>query len=166
MQHITKAILHVINQIDGLLEALEPAEYSLPLPEFDGSSLGQHFRHILEFCQCLEKGSKQGLIDYAGRDRNLLYEQDPLATLAAFEAFSCKLDALTSDQTVHVKAEFFGDDRPVYKSSLCRELMFVYDHAIHHLAMIKIGCRCHFPHIYTDPKLGVSPSTIKSRQWT
>jgi hypothetical protein len=166
MTHITKAIVHVIHQIERLLEALEPAEYSRPLTEFDGSSLGQHFRHILEFCQCLEKGAQQGIVDYAGRDRNMRFEQDPLATMAAFESFTCMLGTLSSDQPLDVKAEFFGTERPLYKSSLCRELMFVYDHAIHHLAMIKIGCRCHFPHINTDPNLGISPSTLKSRAMT
>jgi len=42
-------------------------------------------------------------------------------------------------------------------------LLFFYDHAIHHLAIIKIGLLCHFPHVQAEKDLGVSPSTIKAR---
>ena len=41
------AILLTIHQITDLLGQIEPHEYRQALPEFDGSSLGQHFRHIL-----------------------------------------------------------------------------------------------------------------------
>jgi hypothetical protein len=39
----------------------------------------------------------------------------------------------------------------------------VYDHAVHHLAIIKIGIRCSFPQWIIDRDLGVSPSTLKAR---
>ena len=62
-----------------------------------------------------------------------------------------------------VKAEYGCDERPDYHSSLSRELLFVYDHAIHHLAIIRIGLTCHFSYVNMHRDLGVSPSTIKSR---
>jgi hypothetical protein len=44
-----------------------------------------------------------------------------------------------------------------------REMVFVYDHAIHHLAIIRIGLQVHFPEVDVDVHLGVSPSTIKAK---
>lgn len=164
MMHAKSAILHVINQIDHLLVQIEPTDYRRPLAEFDGNTLGQHFRHILEFFQCLEQGVPGGQVDYAARQRNLLYEESPSVTAAAFEHFVQVMDNVQEDHPFAVKAEFGGVDRPVYQSTLGRELLFVYDHAIHHLAIIKIGLNCQFPEIHTDKDLGVSPSTIKSRQ--
>ncbi len=164
MIEANKAILLVVRQIDDLLQQIEPHVYRRPLPEFDGNTLGQHFRHILEFFQCLEKGAGVGLIDYASRERNMMYEDNPLLTASAFNDFMQLLESGPEDKMLDVKAEFGGVDRPVYSSTLGRELLFVYDHAIHHLAMIKIGIRCHFPEIQIDRDLGVSPSTIKSRQ--
>lgn len=41
------APLHSIDQVTDLLAQIEPHWYRQPLPEFDGSTLGQHFRHIL-----------------------------------------------------------------------------------------------------------------------
>jgi len=157
------AILAVVQQIQQVLEQLEPHEYRHPLPEFEGNTIGQHFRHILEFFQCLEQGISKGIIDYAARERNLLYEDSPNLTAAAFAAFAGSLPSFRDSDNVEIKAEFGGQERPHYISTVGRELMFVYDHAIHHLAIIKIGLICHCPHVQADKDLGVSPSTIKAR---
>ena len=159
-----EAILLTINQINDLLGQIEPQEYRHPLPEFDGSTLGQHFRHILEFFICLERGVSLGIVDYASRERNLLFEDSPGIAMASLDAFAASLPGMQSTVEVALKAEFGGAERPNYQSTVGRELAFVYDHAIHHLAMIKIGLRCHFPHIQIDRDLGVSPSTIKARK--
>jgi len=158
------SILLTINQVADLLGQLEPHEYRQPLPEFDGSTLGQHFRHILEFFICLERGVPSGMVDYAARERNTLFEDAPGVALAALETFAEAMGSLQPSTEVLLKAEFGGADRPCYQSTVGRELAFVYDHAIHHLAMIKIGLRCHFPHIQIDRDLGVSPSTLKARK--
>ncbi|MCW5921900.1 MAG: hypothetical protein KIS77_06110 [Saprospiraceae bacterium] len=160
---VNSAILAVVQQINHVLEQLEPHEYRRQLPEFEGHTLGQHFRHILEFFQCLEKGVSVGMVDYAARERNLLYEDNPGIAAAAFEAFADVLLELDTAKPIGVRAEFGGQERPSYSSTVGRELMFVYDHAIHHLAIIKIGLLCHLPHVQTARDMGVSPSTIKAR---
>jgi uncharacterized damage-inducible protein DinB len=162
----TSAISAVVQQINRLLQQITPHEYRQQLPEFEGSTLGQHFRHILEFFQCLDQGIRGGTVDYAARERNLLYEDSPNITAAALAAFAETLPGLNLAQSLRIRAEFGGAERPDYESTVGRELMFVYDHAIHHLAIIKIGLSCHFPHIDADKDLGVSPSTIKARQKT
>lgn len=155
------ALLSLLDQVDLVLAQLDPQDYRRPLPEYEGTSLGQHFRHILEFFHCLEKGAADGIIDYAARERNLLYEDNPRLAAEAFQRFAASLSRFDCAQTVQVRAEFGSDKRPEYGSTIGRELLFVYDHAIHHLAIIKIGLRCSFPNIQTDRDLGVSPSTIK-----
>jgi uncharacterized damage-inducible protein DinB len=163
MKHAREAISQLVHQVDQLLEQIPQQDYGAPLAEFDGSSLGQHFRHILEFFQCLENGLNSGVIDYAARERNLLYEAHPAVAAQAFADFIVKLEQFESDPVLMVKAEFGSCDRPVYQSTLGRELLFVYDHAVHHLAIIKIGIRCSFPQWIIDRDLGVSPSTLKAR---
>ena len=158
------ALSALVRQINHVLPQLAPHDYCRPLPEFEGSTLGQHFRHALEFFQCLERGASTGLVDYAARERNLLYEHDPRLTSEAFARFAEGLGECDLLQAVEVRAEFNSHLRPTYSSTLGRELLFVYDHAIHHLAIIKIGLRCHFPAVQTDADLGVSPSTVKARE--
>ena len=161
---VKTAILDIVRQINHILIQLEPYEYRRTLPEFQGSTLGQHFRHILEFFQCLEKGRHSGIIDYAARERNLLFEDNPGIAAAALESVTEQLSGFDLEMALMVRAEFGAEDRPAYVSSLGRELLFVYDHAIHHLAMIKIGLLVHFPEVNVDSDLGVSPSTIKARK--
>ncbi|MCC6462400.1 MAG: DinB family protein [Saprospiraceae bacterium] len=157
------ALLATVQQINHVIGQLTPEDYRFALPEFEGNSLGQHFRHILEFFQCLEQGVTSGTVDYAARQRNPVYEQRPEISAAAFEAFSHALPRFDLAQPVQVRAEFGSDLRPCYESTVGRELLFVYDHAIHHLAIIKIGLICHFPKLHADKDLGVSPSTVKAR---
>ncbi len=161
---VTEALTDLTEQILRLLDRIEPENYRRPLREFDGSTLGQHFRHILEFYQCLAVGALQNDgVDYAARQRNLLFEEIPGAAAAAFDDFLFDLQNFDCQQVIAVRAEFGSCDRPAYQSTVGRELMFVYDHAIHHLAMIKIGLRTNFPEIRTEKNLGVSPSTTKSK---
>lgn len=161
--HADTALLATVQQINHVIGQLTPEDYRFALPEFEGNSLGQHFRHILEFFQCLEQGVTSGTVDYAARHRNPVYEQRPEISAAAFEAFSHALPRFDLAQPVQVRAEFGSDLRPCYESTVGRELLFVYDHAIHHLAIIKIGLICRFPQVQADKDLGVSPSTVKAR---
>lgn len=159
-----EAIIAITGQITGLLDQFTPYDYRKPLDEYDGSSIGQHFRHILEFFQCLQQGISDGQVDYAARKRNLLYEDNPALAADAFYAFCKEIEAYPDTLPLSVCAEFGTEIRPVYESTVGRELLFIYDHAIHHLAIIKIGLNCQFPHISAGKNLGVSPSTVKSRQ--
>ncbi|MEZ4919828.1 MAG: hypothetical protein R2792_12070 [Saprospiraceae bacterium] len=161
----SRATLSLIDQVNHVLEQLDPTAYRKPLPEYNGSTLGQHFRHILEFFQCLERGGKPGgIVDYASRERNLLYEDNPQLAKEAFTLFGNSISELSMDLPIKVRAEFDSSERPEYLSTVGLELVFVFDHAIHHLAIIKIGLQLHFPEVSADKDLGVSPSTLKFRE--
>ncbi len=153
----------ITSDIIQLLGKLDNTSYKQPLEIFNGSSLGQHFRHILDFYNCLVRDEAKGLIDYASRERDPKVEVDTAVASAAFLNISAKVHQMDIEQTIQVKADFSEiiDKKPVVQSSLGRELMFAYDHALHHLAMIKIGLQTNFPHICIDEKLGVAPSTLK-----
>lgn len=156
----------VFGQMDRLLEQLSAQAYASPLPLFEGSSLGQHFRHIINFAECLLRGYREGSpVDYAARHRDLVLERQPEQVRAAIARLVRQMDAVPEEATVHVRADFFGADqleaRPVVQSTFGRELMFVHDHAIHHLAMIKMAIRTCFPEVQLDPAFGVAPATLK-----
>ncbi|MBN8681075.1 MAG: hypothetical protein J0L99_00410 [Chitinophagales bacterium] len=166
MSYAKQALKDIVNQCDAVLSQFTAENYARPLTEFDGSSIGQHFRHILEFLECLSKGYPNNVVDYAARKRNSLYETDPKVAAAALANFSESLMEVSENQSIMVRAEYNMSERPEYYSTVGRELMFVYDHAIHHLAIIKVGMRCSFPEIKSDRDFGVSPSTIKARSLT
>ncbi|MFN7116147.1 MAG: hypothetical protein ACK4TA_05070 [Saprospiraceae bacterium] len=149
---------HLLNQLNNEM-------YAQPLDIFKGSSIGQHFRHILDFYLCLIKGIQEGMVDYARRDRNPLVESDVNFTKSVFEEVAQTIEAFSEEQPLQVLGDFSDKEvtRPYLLSSIGRELMYAYDHAVHHLAMIKIGIAVAAPDLVIDQNIGVAPSTIKHR---
>lgn len=156
---------HILSQMVGLLETLDNQIYAQPLEIFKGSSIGQHFRHILDFYLCLIKGAQAGTVDYANRDRNPRAESDVQYTKQAFYQISEAIEPFLEEQHIKVRGDFSAQaiERPELLSSIGRELMFAYDHAVHHLAMIKIGMEIVMPQVNIDNNIGIAPSTIKHR---
>ncbi len=156
----------IINQISGLLSELDNEIYTRPIEIFKGASVGQHFRHIADFYLCLLKGVKNGVTDYALRERDARIETDSHYALEIFTQISNAIAHISENLSLRVLGDFSGktyDPRPLLESSAGRELMFAHDHAVHHLAMIKIGIEVAAPHISISDDLGVAPSTMKYR---
>lgn len=157
----------IITQIRHLLDQLPQPAYTLPLEVLHGSSIGQHFRHILDFYQCLLRDIPTGTVNYAHRDRNPLMESLPEAAGEAFVMLSETIQTLDEDCSLEVLGDFStqdsNDQRPVLHSSVGRELMYAHDHAVHHLALIRIGIKEAAPGIGFDPHLGYAPATVQHR---
>lgn len=155
------------NQIIELLSKVDNVLFVQPLVTFNGSSIGQHIRHIIDFYLCLVRGSDELVIDYDKRIRNPLVEKDTKVAMEELKEISEMIQNLDIYQIVEVKSSFSDDENEANSpipSSVGRELMYAYDHAIHHLAMVKIGMGIHFPDIEISKDLGVAPSTLKYRK--
>ena len=156
-------------QMAGLLEKLDRETYTRPLPLLHGSTVGQHFRHILECYTCLFDGTLPARVDYSSRKRNNTLSECPRTALAVLDYLADTVKNQDDHQWLNVACEFSddciaGEERPVYISSMGRELQFAFDHAVHHLAMIRMGLETYFPEIPVDDDLGVAPSTLKYRK--
>lgn len=159
----TRGMMH---QIRSLLHVMDGDTYSAPLELFNGSTIGQHFRHIIDFYSCLARGLEVGVVDYSARERDWLAETVPTVAAQLLERLEHSLLERDEGLPLGVLAEFTPDarqDRPLVNSSLGRELMFAHDHAVHHLAMIRIGLRVAAPGLEIEQSIGVAPSTIKHR---
>ncbi len=154
----------ILNQILGLLEQIRDEDYHRPLELFNGSTVGQHIRHIFDFYHCLLQGHSRGTVDYARRHRDPAIETQTAAARQAFHTILNDLESLSESSTLSVVADYSPEDwdeRPVVQSSVGRELMYAYDHAVHHLAMVKMGLKQAFPYVRIPETVGVAPSTLK-----
>ncbi len=156
-------------QMSGLLERLDETTFTCSLPLFHGSTIGQHFRHILEFYTCLFDGVLSARVDYDSRRRNPALSEKPRAALAVLDYVADTVKRQDEHQWLNVESEFADEvvaqvQRPVYMSSMGRELQYAFDHAVHHLAMIRMGLEVYFPEIQVDEDLGVAPSTLKYKK--
>ncbi len=154
----------IILQMTDLLGKIDAGTYAQPLSIFNGSSIGQHFRHIIDFYTCLLKGVEEGRVDYAKRERDVQVETQPLQAAKVLSGCAAKVAGMNEQASLEVIADFsaeLNEDRPVVVSTVGRELMYAYDHAVHHLAMIKMGLRAACPELEINQAIGVAPSTLK-----
>jgi uncharacterized damage-inducible protein DinB len=160
--------LLITSQIGQLLRLLTNFQYTSPIPVFHGGTIGQHMRHILEFYSCLLNGVQCTTVDYTSRKRNLVLSENKEAALATLDYIESEVAKLVEHQGLQIINEYSNEDdinREECFSSVGRELQYAFDHAVHHLAIIRIGIECTFPAVPIDPDLGIAPSTLKFRNF-
>lgn len=153
----------IFNQVITLLDMLSDDDYRMPLPIFNGSTIGQHFRHILDFYNCVLIGAHHGELNYSNRERSPSIEHSTDMAKASFHKLQQDIVQLSDTTQLKVLTDFHANQNQVnviVDSSVGRELMYAYDHAVHHLAIIKIGIRENFKYVGVDETIGVAPSTI------
>ena len=153
--------IQIITQLTDLLNDIESAVYKDALRPLHYSTTGQHVRHITEFYLCLLKGYKTGVVDYDARERNLLIEIDKDFTIETLEQVIQDLKTLNTDKCLILKSSFGGDEVMDIPTSFFRELTYLIEHTIHHLAIIKIGLNEVYPEIKISKNFGVAHSTIR-----
>ncbi|QQR88019.1 MAG: hypothetical protein IPJ76_07340 [Flavobacteriales bacterium] len=152
------------DELHGLVARLEQGDYTAPVPVLSNASIGQHMRHILEFYICLME-AQNGTVDYDARKRDKSLENERSATLAKLGALRAWAEGLDADARLTLIADhsYDGSSRERMATSLFRELAYAFDHAIHHMALLRIGIAQQHADIVLDPNFGVAPSTIRDR---
>lgn len=129
----------------------------------NGGTVGGHFRHCLEFVNCLLAGIETGRVDYNRRARDNRVENDREYAIAEFAKVIHLLEnfpALTPNQPLLVKPEDIVSETDFWcASSVERELEFLQSHTIHHYALIAFKLRA--MNFAVPPEFGVAPSTLK-----
>lgn len=159
---------HNFSQLSELIEKISPDNYRRPSKMVGGASIGQHMRHILEFYQCLLKGLAVNVVNYDNRDRNHKLETCVKEARLQIELITLQLSSneLPLDDSILVKANLSSknDDQPLlFQSSVYRELVYCYEHCIHHQALIKVALiEFNLAH-YLSKDFGIAPSTIRNQ---
>lgn len=152
--------INILHQLKELLFQLTEEEFCLPLDVFSGSSVGQHSRHILEFYFCLLEQASSKEVSYDKRRRDLKLEGDKYYNFDKISSLTDELEVLSSDYALDLVTELGGTTHQT-PSSFSRELLYVIEHAVHHMAIIKIGVTLNFPNVTIDKHFGVAESTIR-----
>ena len=160
MEQLVSYNTSILEKIDALLHQMRDAELSKPSPLLFGGSIGQHFRHILEFYTCLLTELDANSFSYDRRQRNLLIESEVIAARACAVRNIGLLQRITADRDLLMESELPEMEQAVVqRTSLKRELIYLADHGVHHLAMVRIALEQELPHITFPEHLGVAAST-------
>lgn len=165
---LIKSCQSILSQLALLVDQIEENDFSKPCPTLGNSSIGQHLRHTLEFFLCLELGCKSGMVNYDNRAHDKLIESDKdiaAATLTRIQDFVAKR---TKDFNLKLEVSYEpnGDDTQVMDTNYFRELTYNIEHAVHHMAIIKIGIREIAGYVKLPTDFGIAASTLRYKETT
>ncbi|MFZ1132174.1 MAG: DinB family protein [Terriglobales bacterium] len=158
------AVKEVLQQGCTFLDRMSDEAYARPLDGTLSSSLGAHYRHVLDHFFCLKEGIRTGRVNYDRRRRNPKLECSVAAARLATERLiddfrGVTAETLRGECSVAYSVEYGEDDVGLVQSNLAREVMFCVGHAIHHYAILKLLCAG--AGVKLPYEFGVAPSTLK-----
>jgi hypothetical protein len=165
MSILVHQALAVLDSARYFLKRVSNIAYTQPIPHLSGGSIGKHTRHFIDGFQCLLEQSAHGsVINYDKRERSRELEENPGVALRAIEHIARQLRQPAPQNLRRLEGEF--EAMVSMETSFDRELLHNIDHAIHHLAIIRIGLYVIAPGLELPAGFGVAPSTLKYRETT
>ena len=159
-----------LEEIIYLLEQVPDQLYTQQKEILNGATIGQHFRHIIEFYTCLKNGNEVGFVCYDKRERDINIENDIAFAIKTIENIISFLSTISSDKIMVLQANYETpssngkEGNSLINTSLHRELAYALDHTIHHLAIINIALIEDKEIIDLPQNFGVAPSTIRYKK--
>lgn len=166
MTQLHSACFEILNQLESTVQQLKPDDFIKPSHTLSNATLGQHLRHTLEFFLCLENGFEAGVINYDKREHDKLVESDKFLTIATIGRIREFVQQQRQDKslTLEVGYERLTENSTTVATNYFRELTYNIEHAIHHMAIMKIGVREVAPYVKLADHFGVAVSTVRYQE--
>jgi len=160
--NLNHACSNILRQLADLIHQIRPDDFTRPVESLSHSTVGQHLRHTLEFFLCFQQGYEQGTINYDKRAHDKLIESDKFIALAAISRVQDFINQLQDKKLVlEVGYDLIKEDFESIHTNATRELVYNIEHAVHHMAIIKIGVREVAGYIKLPKDFGIAASTIR-----
>lgn len=163
---LVNACHEILSQLFDLVHSLTDDDFQRPVSSLSNSTVGQHLRHTLEFFICFEQGANTGVINYDRRNHDKEIETnrqlaaDTIMRIMGFVAGMSENKSVILEVSYDVDQERFE----TLESTTARELVYNIEHAVHHMAIMKIGIREIAPYVELPPSFGIAVSTIRHKQ--
>lgn len=163
---LINACSDILFQLNNLVEEIDAADFSKPSVALGNSTIGQHLRHTLEFFICMEKGFSTGIINYDKREHDKQIETDKELARLTIQRILNFIKQINPEQPLKLEVNYavHGDETETLKTTSSRELVYNIEHAVHHMAIMKIGIREVAPYIKLSRDFGVAVSTIRFQE--
>ncbi len=162
---LTQACSNILAQLTDLVRQIRVHDFVKPAETLSSSTIGQHLRHTLEFFLCFEKGYEHGVINYDKREHDKLIESDKFIALSNIDKIREFVSSL-SEKTLQLEVgyDLENEDFLTIQTTATRELVYNIEHAVHHMAIMKIGVREIASYISLSPDFGIAASTIRYKE--
>lgn len=159
MQAVISANTQALEQILSLIVHAKGDTYS-KVPQGMTSAIGRHVRHVLDHYSALQVGIVKNEIDYDLRSRDSEVETDShLAVEKINQVMNWMQEHIQFDRPLLMKTEVSLDcqETCAVESSLKRELVYLLNHTVHHVAYITLVLRT--LGVAVDQHVGIAPAT-------
>ena len=165
---LQKISVDILEQIVSVCKQLSDDAFRKPLNVLSNNSIGKHIRHIIEFYDLMMIGNESGAINYDNRSHDKVLEENRVLAIEKLNSLSIEILKLKNDQPLQMSANYsIDEDNPIaISTTLYRELQYNIEHAVHHMAIIKIALRNEFEEIEISNGFGIAYSTIKYQRDT
>ena len=163
MNQLEESTVNILTQLADLAEKLSDEDFSRDLPVLLNNSIGKHYRHIIEFYGILLAGLRSGMVNYDSRKHDPELEQDRGKCMELLKRIRIDLFSSISGREMELRVCYSmnTDDSILITTNMHRELVYNIEHAIHHMAIIRIALQHDFRSIVVDQHFGFAYSTIK-----
>ena len=165
---LAETAIKILGQLQDFVLRVKDDDFVAPSEVLSGASLGQHLRHTLEFFICLENGTAKGVINYDKRIHDKLIETDKYIALDTIQKISDFVSNQQIDKSLKLEVGYSSnsEDCILIETNFWRELSYNIEHAVHHMAIMKIGIKQVANYIVLPSDFGVAASTIRYKEST
>lgn len=163
---VNLSAIRLLDQLTAVVGSISDEQFCRKVAVLSDSTIGQHVRHTLEFFLCLMDAKNEGHINYDARKHDKFIEQETQLALSVIKSIVEFLEKETEDFALSMTAnyELEEDHNEVIATNFRRELAYNIEHAIHHMALLKIGFRAVCPEVALPAHFGVASSTVRFQQ--
>jgi uncharacterized damage-inducible protein DinB len=165
LQHVS---IEVFRQLIDVTDQLTQEEYTMPLEILFNNSIGKHVRHIVEFYNLLFSGYDSRMVNYDRRGHDKELENTKVLAVLKMHSLLRQIFDAQQDKRLLLSAAYSDNEQEgvFIQTTFYRELLYNIEHAIHHMAIIRIAIEQKFPHITIPKDFGVAYSTVRHQKQT
>lgn len=160
---LQQSVKNIFQQLQNSLVQLSDKQYSQIIDTLSGATIGQHVRHVVEMFVCLQNGYAIGIVNYEKRKRDITIETSKDVAIHLMQDVNESLFSNNKDLILEAGFDENSNELNRLPTNYFREIAYNLEHAIHHMALIKIGIR-EISDIQLPEGYGVASSTIKYRK--
>jgi hypothetical protein len=163
---VYEACFKIFDQLANVVKDIEHGDFIKPSDSLSKASVGQHIRHTIEFFSCFQEGYATGVINYDKRRHDKAIESDKVAALRSIQNCIQFIKSLSLNHALKLEVGYDPEKSEfiTVETNAMRELIYNIEHAVHHMAIIKIGVREVAPYLFLPPDFGVAASTIRHKE--
>lgn len=163
---LSDACTTILNQLSDIIQQLEEKDFARSSAALGKSTIGQHTRHTLEFFLCLEQGFRKGVVNYDNRAHDKMLEADKFIALNTINQIRDFIISQKNDQPLKLEVGYQRDSDMclTIETNYFRELIYNIEHAVHHMAIMKIGLREIAPYVSFPSDFGIAVSTMRHQE--